>query len=302
MKKIFLVLFLVACTQKEIVDVGGGGAVLAKAMALPCLSDVDSPQIVDGCGNDPRNYAPMSELYAGGNVMPANHRTQGEVSGLEVQPIEGKIRVAAEGHSNALRVFDAFSTLLDNSSLHNSKIRFVNNATGGMALENWVAAGVGTVDTRVQVVLLHHSLNKAFGNCSQQTYADSTAYYLRARVLQLKVKYPNVKQIFLQSREFGGWKCYSSPGSQAEPAAYFNGFGVKAFVDLQVSGSDPSLSYANAPFMAWSFNPWDPTTPRSWFEGAGLHPCSTGANFWAQEWFEFLLNDSTTRSWFAANP
>lgn len=300
---LLIVLLCFGCSREQITAVSDlAGGMLAKSSPLPCLPDATPSQIVDACGNDPRYYLSMSALYVLGNEMPAVHRLQGELAAAQVQPIDGKIRVVAEGHSNALRVFDAFTTLLSSSSLDNPQIRFTNNAAGGMALENWVAAGVGTIDTRVQIVFLHHSLNKGFADCSQQTYADSTAFYLRARVLQLKVKYPNAKQIFLQSREFGGWKCYSAPGAAAEPAGYFNGFGVKAFIDSQVSGSDSALAYTNAPFLAWSFNPWDPTTPRSWFEGAGLHPCTPGANFWAQQWFDFLLNDSTTRSWFAANP
>lgn len=303
MKKILLVLFLAACTQKEIVDVASDGGALAKATALACLSDAAPSQIVDACGNDPRfAYAPMTELYVGSVGMPVIHRDHGLVAALLVKPIEGKIWMAAEGHSSALRVFAALSGLLTATSLDNPALRFVNNASGGMALENWVAAGVGTIDSRVQIVLLHHSLNKGFADCDPSTYADSTVFYLRLRVLQLKAKYPRLKQIFLQSREFGGWKCYSSPGAAAEPAGYLNGFGVKAFIDGQVSGSDSALSYTNAPFLAWSFNSWDPASPRSWFEGAGLHPCSTYAGIEAQRWFDFLINDSTTRQWFAANP
>lgn len=302
MKKILLFVVLLAGCKNEMPTIETySGEILAKSAAsLPCLSDVSNVTIIDGCGNDPRNYLPMSELYVGSVGMPIIHRDHGLVAASLVKPIEGKIWMAAEGHSNALRVFAAFSGLLRASNLDNPALRFVNNAAGGMALENWVAGGVGMIDSRVQIVLLHHSMNKGFADCSQQTYADSTAFYLRARVLQLKVKYPMIKQIFFQSREFGGWKCYSSPGALAEPAGYFNGFGVKAFIDLQVSGSDSILSYANAPFLAWSFNPWQPTTPRNWFEGAGLHPCTTGASYWAQQWFDFLLNDSTTKTWFAA--
>lgn len=299
--KYFLILFLFACSSHpESVIVP---AVSELRTASSCLADAAPSQIVDACGNDPRfAYLAMTELYVGGAAMPAWHRVQGEIAATQVQPMDGKIRVALEGHSNALRVFDALILLALSSSLDNPQIRFVNNAAGGMALENWVAAGVGTIDTRVQIVLLHHSLNKGFADCSQQTYVDSTVFYLRARVLQLKAKYPNAKQIFFQSREFGGWKCYSAPGAAAEPAGYYNGFGVKAFIDSQVSGSDSAVCYSNSPFLAWAFNPWDPTAPRSWFEGAGLHPCPAYASIEAQEWFDFLLNDPTTRPWFAANP
>jgi hypothetical protein len=309
MKKVlWFAILLISCRNEVPLSENVVSEWIAKKIAtLPCLADVSNVTIVDGCGNDPRSYLPMAELYVGSVGMPAAHRVQGEIFSSKVVPRNdqgmpsptGRIYIHAEGHSNALRVFDAFKGLLSSSSLENSAVRFVNNAAGGMALENWVAAGVGAVDVKVQVVLLHHSLNKTFGNCNQQTYVDSTAFYLRIRLQQLKIKYPNLKQVFLQSREFGGWKCYSSPGAQAEPAGYYNGFGVKTFIASQVSASDSSLNYQNAPFLAWSFNPWDPATLRSWFEEPGLHPCSTGASFWAQQWFDFLLNDSTTKGWFA---
>lgn len=299
--KYFLILFFVACSspEPEAVIVSAGSE---SRTASTCLPDADPSQIVDGCGSDPRNYVPMSALYFDGDEMPSAHRYKGDSVGLLVKVIEGRKYFAAEGHSNAVRVFMAFADLLSASALDDSRLRFINNAQGGMDLQDWVAAGVGTIDLRVQVVLLHHSLSKNFDGCDSAAYVDSTRYYLKRRLLQLRVKYPRLRQVFLQSREYGGWKCYAQPGASAEPAAHRNGYAVKSSINLQVQALDTDLSYDNAPFLAWSFNPWDPTTPRSWFEGAGLHPCTTGANFWAQQWFDFLLNDSTTRSWFAANP
>lgn len=311
---LFLVSLLVSCDSLQNIVVAPADGIARKVISSTCLPDAFPTLIVDECGNDPRNYVPLTAsgfLYADGNSMPVAHRAAGVAAGVLVQPLNdagqpastGKIYVDAEGMSNALRVFDAFALKLAGSSLDNSKIRFRNKSLGGVDLQEWVdSLGVGAIDVKVQVVLLYHSLTKNFSGCSQQTYIDTTRYYLRARLLQLKIKYPNLKQVFIQSRELGAWKCYSTPGAAAEPAAWLNGFGVKNFVDLQVSGGDPALAYASAPFMAWGIYPWDGVTPRSWFESPGLHPCTTGSNFWAQQWFDFLLNDSTTRSWFAANP
>lgn len=286
-----------------------------RATSSSCLGDRNPDSLLCECGIDPRGLTMLTDtlgLYTTGeDTMPSAHRAQGMIKGAQVVPLNssgnpsgsGKIHVHAEGMSNALRVFDAFKTLLSASTLDNPKIVFTNKSLGGVDLQEWVdSLGVGAVDVRVQVVFMYHSLSKNFNGCSAQTYIDTTRHYLKQRVLQLEQKYPNLKQIYVQSREFGGWKCYESPGALAEPAAYYNGFGVRKFVDLQVSGAESALSYSNAPFIAWSIYPWDPTTPRSWFEGGGLHPCTTGSNVWAQDWFDFLLNDSTSRQWFAKNP
>lgn len=274
--------------------------VLSKTAATTCLSDVTPVSLTDGCGNDPRFYVPMANLYLDSVDMPSPYRVRGETAGRQIKPLNsngqpsstGRIYIRGEGHSNALRVFAELANKLNSSSLENSSVRLINDAQGGMALENWVASGVGTVDPKVQVVLLHHSLNKGFTDCSQQMYMDSTDYYLKLRIAQLRIKHPNLKQVFVQSREFGGWKCYSSPGALAEPAGYYNGFGVRQFVDYYVHANESI-------FVAWSFNPWNPNTPRSWFEGAGLHPCIVGSKYWADMWFNFLLTDSTTKMWFA---
>lgn len=284
---------------------------LAGSIYAQCLRDTTAG-LNCACGIEPRQLVPLTTvgfLYPSGNEMPATHRLMGELAGASVRTLDafgnysldGKIYVVAEGMSNALRVFDAFKMLLATSTIDNSRIRFVNNGTGGMDLEKWVHNGVGAMDVRVQIALLYHCLSKNFDACDSKAYADTTAALLKARVLQLKLKYPNLKQVFVQAREFGGWKCLSAPGASSEPAAHRNGFGVKNFVNFQIAG-DVDLNYTNAPFIAWSIYPWDANTPRSWFETAGLHPCPVGATVWAQQWFNFLLNDSTTRQWFAANP
>lgn len=217
--KNFLLLLLLGCNHEaQIEGVADDENLARRAACLPAVSNVS---IVDECGNDPRNYPVLIELYNGSASMPAAHRRCGEAFAAQIIPRNGKIVVVAEGMSNALRVFDALAGLLASSGAVNPAIRFVNNAQGGIDLQEWVErVGIGAIDNTVQVALLYHCLSNNFSGCDLDSYADITKEYLKRRILQLKIKYPNLKQVFIQSREFGGWKCYSAPGALAEPAAH----------------------------------------------------------------------------------
>lgn len=320
MRKLFLLLlipFLCSCEDhglKPNSDADTLDVDVQKRSSGSCLSNVVADSALDECGRNAFGYSPLVGLYFDSDTAPAAHRAQGVIAASTVVPLNdqgqpsstGKIYIDFEGHSNALRIADGLKAAMAASSLESSKIRLRNLAQGGIDLQEWVeVVGVGTVDVRTQIVIMHHSLSKNFSGCDSSAYVDATLYYLRSRLVQLIAKYPNLKIVYAQSRELGAWKCYGSPGAAAEPAAWLNGFAVREFVDLQVAGFDTLLSYENAPFIAWGFNPWSATTPRSWFETGGLHPCtvgSGGAAAWGQQWYNFLLSNSSSRPWFAANP
>jgi hypothetical protein len=88
-----------------------------------------------------------------------------------------------------------------------------------------------------------------------------------------KVRYPNLKQVFISARSYGG---YATIPLNPEPFAYENGFAVKWLVQAQISqtrgaGTDPAagdLNYSNGtvPWVAWG----------PYFWANGLHARSDG--------------------------
>ncbi len=231
-------------------------------------------------------------LYDGTNTIPARHKRVGDSLGALVRPINNKIRVVAEGMSNAKLIFGGLQLLLSSSSLDNPKVEFINQAQGGCDLDCWIAGGVGTIDKNVQVVLAYHSMNRPQAECEKYfpTHAQSLQAKLEQRLAQLRIKYPRAKQFFFGVREFGGWSNLPSGTGLREPVGFEEGFAVKWLVNSYLG---------RMPFVGFGPYTWTPATPRSYFQEDGTHPCNIGQMFFAQQWFDFLLNDSTSKGWFA---
>jgi len=107
--------------------------------------------------------------------------------------------------------------------------------------------------------------------------------------------YPNVKQVFISPRIYGGYANTATPPNQLnpEPYAYEIGFSIKWLVDSQIRqirGGAPDanagdLDYRNrtAPWIAWGPYLWaNGTTPRSdglvWENRDLRYPYSSGSN------------------------
>lgn len=270
-------------------------------------------------------------LYANGNSMPAAHRAAGNAIAANLQPLDangkvdlvnGKIVAIAEGMSNTLQQMYALEQqFIKGNPAINPKFQFFNLAEGGCNLICWVDKGVGAIDPQVQIVFMKHSNNfpqmpdgtpvnprapfttsasKRFPN-----HAQVTQGMFKQRILDLKIKYPNLKLLFITSRTYGGWTCNPAGVQYREPVAYEEGFSVKWLLDGQISGSDLDLNFAGpnakAPWMAWGPYLWDPSWPQDWFEGDGTHPCLNATPFVAKKWHDFLMADSAAWPWFRDN-
>lgn len=333
----FLLALLLACDQSSQLDsplsaeradrMAGNMVSAAPTLCLPNTVSVNS--LIGACGAVPAtlpaltsgfSYTATSDLsrgaystflYSTGNTKPAHHKRVGDSLALLIKPLSvsgqpspnGSIVVIGEGMSNARYIFDAFASQLTTSKLDNPKVKFKNLSQSGCDLTCWVGNGAGAVDPQVQVALLYHSNNRPQnGVCVDEKrfpyHAQMTRDQLEARVHQLKQKYPNLKLIYLTSRDFGGWSCPPSGSEYREPVGYEEGFSVKWLIDGQSAGSDADLAYGTAPYLAWGPYLWSATTSRSYFMPDGTHPCSGGQAFFAQQWFDFLLNDSSSQPWF----
>ncbi len=288
---------------------------------------------------DPNKIFFQTGLYPGGtSTIPSGHLAKGLTIASTIKPLgingqvdgtNGLIKAYGEGMSNTKAIFDELqSDFFTNNSDLNTRFVFDNQAQGGCDLVCWLGKGVGTVQNDVQIALIYHSNNRPqtangtptitnnyFKTAQDKQFpghAQVTKDLLKQRILQLKQQFPNLKIVYLSSREFGGWSCppafTGSAAGYREPVAYEEAFPMKWLIEDQING-DPSLSFegagAPAPWLCWGPYVWDPAKayPQAWWSAVdGVHPCENSADALAAQWYNFLMADPTSMPWLAKTP
>jgi hypothetical protein len=156
-------------------------------------------------------------------------------------------------------------------------------------------------------------------NNAQTTEAYHFEQQLGQIARALRVRYPNLKQVFLASRIYAG---YIIIDKSPEPYAYEYGFSAKWVIQAQINqirgqGVDPvagDLNYNNAtaPWIAWGAYLWaDGATPRSdglvWIKDTDYqtkdyqHPDNAGIDKVDGLLFSFFTGSAYT-PWFRPSP
>jgi hypothetical protein len=319
----------------------GAGVAVAAGAAIP-LTDM----------GDQTYYGLEGGLYPGGsNDMPLAHAEEGLLRARAVQPLaadgtpdpNGEIVLLSVGMSNTMMEFCgpytdnihcepysfAGKSAVD-PAVNHSTLTIINGARGAQVADRWTSPDVrnfdnirdrsliplGLSENQVQVVWLKVT-NYLEGNDSLPS-PNAHAYKLTAAmgdiVRSLKVRYPNLQQIFLSSRIYAG---YATRDTNPEPYAYESGFSVKWLIEAQIDQMetgeiDPLAGDLNtesaAPWLAWGPYMWaDGTVPRSdnlvWLpedfqEEDGTHPSERGREKVAQLLLDFFKASPFTRCWF----
>lgn len=221
------------------------------------------------------------------------------------------------------------------SSVNHADLFLLNGARGGQVAERWSSPTAEIYDRIRDELLIQHNLSEsqvqviwlkvANGDVgddpslpSDQADAYVLLSYLGDVVRALKVRYPNLQQVFLSSRIYAG---YATRDLSPEPYAYESGFAVKWLIEAQIEQMegdgeliDPRAGDLNydtvAPWVAWGPYTWaDGTSPRSdglvWqqqdFGNDGTHPSVYGREKVAHMLLQFFKNSPLTRCWFLVN-
>lgn len=281
--------------------------------------------------------------------MPLDHASAGMSFAREIVPRDpsgvpsasGKIVLLSVGMSNTTQEFCSardpvpcqpwsfVGKALADPSVNQTSLVFANGAMGGQTAETWDSASDSNYDRVRDMVLTPQGLSEAQVQVAWVKVANgrpsislpddqADAYQLVTQIADiartLRVRYPNLRIIYLSSRIYAG---YATTMLNPEPYAYESAFAVKWVIESQIeqmrggSVTNPragDLSYATtAPWMAWGPYLWaDGRNPRgdglTWEPGDlqndGTHPAQSGEEKVGALLLQFLKAEPTARDWF----
>lgn len=220
----------------------------------------------------------------------------------------GKLVLLSIGMSNASQEFCGPNTTDMSKCLKGSfverarrdsrvskNVEFVNGAMGGMTSPRWdspedetynrvkgMLSARGLSERDVKVVWLKSALT-AYAPAERVDQAtEALGRDLIETIDALRIRYPNVQQIFLSYRTYGGWAL------NGEPVAYE----TKKAVDRAVA-----MRSGKQVVVAWGPYLWDAKAPREDFAKDGIHPSLTGVAKVGAQLMAFFMNDPRT-GWF----
>jgi hypothetical protein len=273
----------------------------------------------------------MGGLYPGGkNIMAQTHMENGLAIAEKIRPLngdglnspDGKVVWMAVGMSNTTQEAQQFIQLANALPGKNPALVLVDGAQGGFDIDminqpttpywntidtRFVARGVNA--KQVQVIWFKQA-DRQFPDTTMNGYINNFKVKLRASLVIMKNRYPNLKMVFLSGRIYGGYQ--TGTGSNPEPFAYYTSWGIKSLIEDQINGV-PALRFQGAdapvPWIAWGPYIWaNGSTPRQdglkWifpddFQPDGIHPSNPiGSRKVGQMLIEFFRKDTCTKSWF----
>jgi hypothetical protein len=328
-------------------------ALSAAAIASDCTQTNIGEVPIDELGSGLYLEQFQGGLYPNGsNTMPRAHAAAGAARADAVEPLnlqgqphpQGKYVLLSIGMSNTTQEFCSQSSGLPcdawtfmgqaaaDSSVNHNALRIVIGAAGGQTAATWDSPSdqnynrvrdtrlipQGLSEAQVQIVWI-----KVADAQPQVSLPDASAdaYVLMGHmgniVRAVKVRYPNVKLVFLSSRIYAGYAQGVST-LNPEPYAYESGFAVKWLIEAQIDqmsggGIDPIAGDLDfnvldgAPWLAWGPYLWaDGLIPRSdgliWqcadFQADGTHPSMSGEQKVANLLMDFMLNSPFATPWF----
>jgi hypothetical protein len=252
-------------------------------------------------------------LYPSGLNRPTQkYLRKGTEAAKRVRPIDGKIVLLSIGMSNASDEFSAFKRSADRDPQKNPSLVVVDGAQDGFDARRARSQPIfwDTIDQRladadvtpeqVQAVWLKESVageQRRFPKDAKGLQSD-----LRAILRIMRVRYPNVKLVYLSSRTYGG---YAITGTNPEPAAYDSAYAVRGIIQERIRGQ------IKGPWLFWGPYLWtDGTAGRNdglvWtcddVEADGMHPSRSGIQKVVNMLTTFFKTDPTAKRWYVARP
>jgi hypothetical protein len=294
------------------------------------------------CDSTSKGFSPLIELtgtykgeamglYPGvSNFPPLAHDSAGRALGESFVPLDsfgqqspsGVWVLLSIGMSNTTGEFSEFITERQGDTTLNPNLRIVDGAQGGQTAAIirydtatfWTVimsrlAAKGLSAKQVQAVWLKEANSNP--RDAFPVHAKKLRDDLRDAAQVVQRKFPNVRQVFLSSRIYGG---YASSTLNPEPYAYEAGFSVRWLIEAQIDRNDslnfnPNSGAVKAPWLAWGPYLWaDGIIPRQgdslqWLcvdfgVPDGTHPSLSGRQKVAGMLDMFFKFSPYTRYWY----
>jgi len=297
-------------------------------------------------------YGNPGGLYPGGlNQAPADHDSAARALRNKIQPLDvngdespfGKYVLISIGMSNTTQEWCSQSSgppcarwtfmgkAATDPSVNHYTLVIVNGAADGQDAPAWTSpaspnydrikaarlAPLGLSENQVQAAWVKlqdpkPSVSLPADSADAKVLLTNLGLVLRA----LRVRYPNLRIVFLSSRSYAG---YATTDLNPESFAYESGFSVRWAIESQINEMrglpwNPlagTLNYAKklAPLIVWGPYLWAEPTPRSdglsWqrgdFEEDGTHPSQIGESKVGGILLEFFKTSPYARCWFVTN-
>jgi hypothetical protein len=248
-------------------------------------------------------------LYPAGRNRPTpSYQRKGLAAARQVHPIDGKIAFISVGMSNTSLEFAAFKRAADQDLSKSQSVTIVDGAQDGWDAERIrkQPAYWDTLDQRLEEAGVSANqvqvawLKEAIAGEARRFPKDAGALQadLRAIVRTMRVRYPNLRLVYLSSRTYGG---YAITGLNPEPAAYDGAYAVRGVIQERMTGK------LKGPWLAWG--------PYLWTDGLrgrrdgliwtcddvqddGTHPSKSGVQKVVTMLMAFVKSDPTARRWF----
>ena len=302
---------------------------LVAALALMLSVSVAHPAAAANCAGTGTGLVPIPDLgtrtYEGArgglypdgtNQPPRDYAAAGVRAGAQITPRapdgradpNGKVVLLSIGMSNTTQEFSTFVRLAQTDAARAANVLVVDGAQGGRDAAAWASAdaqtwavvedrlrAAGATAQQVQAVWVKQALKQASG--SFESHVGLLERDLGAIVENAAARYPNLRQVFLSPRTYGG---YAATTLNPEPYAYQSGFAVKRVVESSVRAPDAR------PWIGWGPYLWaDGTTANASglsyscadFVQDGTHPSDSGRMKVATELQKFF-DGSTFTTWF----
>jgi hypothetical protein len=250
-------------------------------------------------------------LYPAGRNRPsAVYLRKGLAVARKVRPIDGKIVLLSIGMSNATAEFSAFKRVADRDPAKNANLAIVDGAQDGWDADRmkadpsyWDSVDQRLIDAgvsakQVEAVWLKQAIageDRRFPRDARALQAD-----LRSIIRTMRIRYPNLRLVYLSSRTYGG---YAITGLNPEPAAYDSGYAVRGDIQERMGGKHMG------PWLGWGPYLWtDGLQGRNdglvWtcddVEDDGTHPSKLGVQKVVNLLVTFFKTDPTARRWFVS--